>query len=61
MLKSFFQKMGSRTGILGSLFRYFWANKMWWIIPFLVILVIFGVIIIIGHTTPLGPFIYTIF
>ncbi len=50
-----------RFRVVTRLFRYFWDNKMWWMIPLLVVLVAFGAIIVLGHATPLGPLIYTIF
>jgi len=49
-----------RAGILGSLFTFLANNKMWWLIPMIVVLVIFFGIILLGSATPLGPFIYTL-
>lgn len=57
----FFRKIGLWLGVTGSLLGYFWRNKMWWLVPMIALLVIFGAILIIGQSTPLGAFIYTIF
>ena len=46
---------------LGNLFVYLWRQKRWWLIPLVVLLVLFGVLIILGSATGIGPFIYTIF
>jgi len=50
-----------RTGTFGRLFLFMWQNKLWWLIPLIAILAIFFVLMILAQTTPLGPFIYTIF
>ncbi len=48
---------------LGRLLKDFlgfaWQNKAWWIVPFIIILLLFSFLIIFGQTT--APFIYTLF
>lgn len=51
----------SRLGIVGELMRYLWARRMWWLIPMLVALLVFGVIFALGASGVLGQFIYTLF
>ena len=48
-------------GIVKELLGFFWRKKMWWLIPFIVVLLAFGVLFIIASTTGLGPFIYALF
>ena len=48
-------------GIVKELLGFFWRKKMWWLIPFIVVLLVFGVLFIIASTTGLGPFIYALF
>jgi hypothetical protein len=50
-----------RLGILGELFAFLWAAKMWWLIPMIVALVIFAVLIVAGTASGGGPLIYTLF
>jgi uncharacterized membrane protein len=50
-----------RFKVISFLLRYLWKNKMWWLIPLMIVVLIFGLILILGQTTPLGPLIYTIF
>lgn len=50
----------SRMGIMGSLFKFLWKRKLWWLIPFIAILMVFGVLIVIASVTPVGPFIYAL-
>ena len=47
-------------GILGELWGFMKHNKKWWLLPILVILLIFGVLILLSGTG-LAPFIYTLF
>jgi len=46
---------------LGELFQFLWIRQHWWLLPFVIILLLFGGIIILGSTAGVGPFIYTIF
>ena len=48
----------NRLSVMGSLLKWLWKRKLYWLIPLLIILFIFAVLIIIGATTGLGPFIY---
>ena len=50
----------SRLGIFGELMRFLWMRKLWWLIPMIVALVVFGALIIFG-STPAGQFIYSLF
>ena len=54
--------MFARMGILGELLQFLWARKLYWIIPMIVVLLVFAVLIILGATAgPAAPFIYTLF
>ncbi len=50
----------SRLGILGELFAFLWKVKLWWLIPMIVMLLVFAVIFIFGASSPLAPFIYSL-
>jgi hypothetical protein len=54
-------EMGHKIGICGELMSFLWHNKMWWITPFVAILVFFGLLIGFGSASGVGPFIYTLF
>ena len=52
------------TGIFGTLrelFQFLWARKLWWLIPAVVVLLVFGALIVLATTSGIGPFIYTLF
>lgn len=46
---------------LGELFRFLWQQKLWWLMPMLVVLLVFAALIVLGSTAGIGPFIYTLF
>ncbi len=53
--------MIKRLGIIGELFQFLWEQKLYWMIPMIVIIVLVIAISILGQTTAVGPFIYTLF
>ena len=55
------RRLQARLGILGELFAFMWARKMWWLIPMVVVLLLFGVLIVAGQGSGVAPFIYTLF
>ena len=54
-------EIGGKFGIAGELISFLWHRKMWWMIPFVAVLLFFGLIIVVGSATGVGPFIYTLF
>ena len=48
-------------GTIGELFQFLWARRLWWLIPFVAILILTGVLLIVGQVTGVAPFIYTLF
>jgi hypothetical protein len=48
-------------GTIGELMRFLWARKLWWMMPFVVTLLLLGVLLIVGEVTGVAPFIYTLF
>jgi hypothetical protein len=51
----------TRLGIIGELLRFLWQRKLWWIIPMIVVLVLFTVLLVFAEVSGVGPFIYTLF
>ncbi|MEW6580004.1 MAG: DUF5989 family protein [Chloroflexota bacterium] len=51
----------TRLGILGELFSFLWAAKMWWLIPMIIALIAFALLIVLGSASGGGPLIYTLF
>lgn len=52
------RKMQDRWGIFGELVAFLWAEKLWWMIPFVGLLVVFGLLMVFGAQSGLAPFVY---
>ena len=50
-----------RLGIIGELLRFLWLRKLWWLIPMIVVLVLFVVLLVFAQGSAVAPFIYTLF
>jgi hypothetical protein len=57
----FMRNVFGRMSIASELFRFFWERKLWWLMPMLVLLVLFGFMIIFAQSSAIAPFIYTLF
>ena len=60
-MKKFFRSMGSNFGVVGELLGFLWQRKLWWLIPMVVVLMLFGLLLIFASSSGIGPFIYTLF
>ena len=60
-MKNFFRSMGSNFGVVGELLRFLWQRKLWWLIPMVVVLLVFGLLLVFASASGIGPFIYTLF
>ena len=60
-MKKFFRSMGSNFGVVGELLSFLWQRKLWWLIPMVVVLLLFGLLLIFASSSGIGPFIYTLF
>ena len=49
------------AGTVGELLSFLWRRKRFWLIPFVVMLLLVGVLILVGEITGVAPFIYTLF
>tara|TARA_B100000029_G_C16860300_1_gene699036 strand:- start:114 stop:302 length:189 start_codon:yes stop_codon:yes gene_type:complete len=49
-----------QKGLLSEVWEYLRVNKKWWLIPIIIVFILFGVLILIGSSGA-GPFIYTLF
>jgi len=51
----------SKFSIIKEFWGFLMSRKKWWLIPLVVILIMFGLLIIFAEGSALAPFIYTIF
>jgi Family of unknown function (DUF5989) len=49
-----------RGGFLRELWGFLAHNKKWWLLPILILLLVFGLLVLLSGTG-LAPFIYTLF
>jgi len=49
-----------RGGLLRDLWGFLRENKKWWLLPILIVLLVFGLFVVLSGTG-LAPFIYTLF
>ena len=47
--------------VLGDLFAALWRYKRWWLIPMVLVLLIFSLLLIFASVSGIGPFIYALF
>ena len=52
--------MAKRVNLLQELWLFLRENKKWWLWPILIIMALFAVLIIFS-SSPIAPFIYTLF
>lgn len=60
-MRNFLRSMKSNFGVVGELLGFLWERKLWWLLPMVTVLLIFGLLIIFASASGLAPFIYTLF
>ena len=60
-MAQFFKNMVNNMGIVGEFVKFLWARRLWWLIPMVVVLLVFGILMIFATSSGIGPFIYTLF
>ena len=60
-MMQFIRGLFGRVGIASELVQFFWARKLWWMMPMILLLIIFGFLIIFAQSSAIAPFIYTLF
>lgn len=57
----FFRNIGRNFGIVGDFLGFLWQRKLWWLIPMVTVLLLFGLLLVFASASGVGPFIYTLF
>jgi len=60
-MKQFFMNMVNNLGVVGEFLKFMWDRKLWWLIPMVVVLLLFGFLLIFASASGIGPLIYTLF
>ena len=61
IMGNFFRGMITNTGVVGEVIQFLWARKLWWLIPMVSVLLLFGLLLIFASSSGVAPFIYTLF
>ena len=60
-MKGSIRSIVTKLGIAGELLKFLWQRKLWWMIPMIVVLLLFVVLLVFAQGSAIGPFIYTLF
>jgi hypothetical protein len=60
-VKNFIRSMTSNADVVRELLSFLWKRKLWWLIPMVTVLLLFGLLLIFASASGVGPFIYTLF
>ena len=53
--------MEKNRNIIIDIWDFMKENKAWWLTPIVVMLVLIGVLIVLGQSSTVSPFIYSLF
>jgi len=53
--------MKEKVSTFKELMGFLWERKLWWLIPMLVVFLLFGFLILFIGSSPLAPIIYPLF
>lgn len=58
-----FERSANRgqRGLLRELIPFLLQNKKWWLTPIILLLVLVGLMVVFAASSPVAPFIYTLF
>ena len=60
-VKQFFKNLSTNLGVVGEFFGFLWERKLWWLIPMVTVLVLFGILLVVAQVSAISPFIYTLY
>ena len=60
-MRDFFRGMMTNTGVVGEMIRFLWSRKLWWLIPMVVLLLLFALLLVFATASGVAPFIYSLF
>lgn len=58
---SYLRRVFTKLEIMKELLEFFWERKLWWLIPMVMVLLLFGLLIVFTQGTAVAPFVYTLF
>ena len=61
LIRRFFRNLSARLGIARDLLGFFWRRKVWWMTPLVLVILVCGLLVILGQSSAISAFIYTLF
>lgn len=55
------KRLLTRLSIFRELLVFLWKRKLWWLMPVVIILFLFGLLLLFTQSSALAPFIYSLF
>ncbi len=55
------ESAGRKVRIMQELMAFLWERKLWWMMPMVLTLLLFGMLILFAESSAVAPFIYTLF
>ena len=56
-----FEESKEKLGLLGELWAFMRVRKKFWLLPILLMMVVFGGLVVLSKGSAVAPFIYTLF
>ena len=51
----------SKSRVLSDFWRFLMQEKKYWLVPIIIVFVLFGLLIVFSQSSAVAPFIYTLF
>ncbi len=55
------RKLQANLSIVKELCAFLWQNKLWWMVPIVLVFLLLGVLVLFAQSSAVVPFIYTLF
>ena len=50
-----------RMGVVGELLSFLWRERLWWMIPILIALILVALLVVLSSNPAVAPFVYVLF
>lgn len=60
-MAKWFKRLKMRSNIIKELFSFLWENKLWWMMPIIIVFILLGLLIWLAQSSSVVPFIYALF
>ncbi len=60
-MNSWVRGFAANAGVVGEIMAFLWKRKLWWLMPMVALLLLFGLLLVFAASSGVGPFIYTLF